>query len=47
MKYRHGRPGSIDDQVKIAGSFLILPIFPKEGVERIGGLEKVEIQLTC
>jgi hypothetical protein len=45
MKYHHGWPGLIDDQAKIAGSFLILPIFRKEGVERIGGLEKVEVKL--
>ena len=45
MKYQHGWPSLIEDQAKIAGSFLILPIFRKEGVERIGGLEKVEVKL--
>ena len=36
----------IDDQARIASSFLILPISQKEDVARIGGLEKVEEELT-
>jgi hypothetical protein len=36
----------IDAQARIAGSFLILPIFQKEEVARTGGAEKVEEELT-
>ncbi|MDH3883459.1 MAG: hypothetical protein OET63_04535 [Desulfobacterales bacterium] len=37
----------IEDQVGIADNILIQPIFLKEEVARIGGVEKVEERLIC